>query len=121
MTYSWSFSDVTKLELLEFKLEKIIGIYKHAGKVRKSPLNACQFYKIYSVFFCSIQWPKNKYFQSFYIQHYYSPLGQFTPVSGLYSKARLNIIYSYTEKFAKNTTDSNLRICEYINYIKTGF
>ena len=27
-----------KLEQLEFKLEKIIGIYKHAGKIRKNIL-----------------------------------------------------------------------------------
>ena len=40
---------------------------------------------------------------------------KFTP--GLYSKARLNIIYSYTKRSAKNTIDSNLRICEYVIYI----
>ena len=35
LTYSWSFLRYDKLEQLEFKLEKIIVIEKHAGKVGK--------------------------------------------------------------------------------------
>ena len=36
LTCSWRFLRSNKLEQLEFKSEKIIGIYKSAGKVRKS-------------------------------------------------------------------------------------
>ena len=36
LTCSWRFLISNKLEQLIFKLEKIIGIQKHAGKVRKS-------------------------------------------------------------------------------------
>ena len=35
-TCSWRFLISNKLEQLKFKLDKIIGIKKHAGKVRKS-------------------------------------------------------------------------------------
>ena len=35
LTCSWSFLRLDKLEQLKSKLEKIIGIEKHAGKVRK--------------------------------------------------------------------------------------
>ena len=35
------FHRYNKLEQLEFKLEKIIGIQKHAGKVRKIQLSIC--------------------------------------------------------------------------------
>ena len=35
LTGSWRFLICNKLEQLEFKLEKNIGVYKHAGKVRK--------------------------------------------------------------------------------------
>ena len=35
MTCSWRFLISNKLEQLEFKFEKIIGIQKHAGKARK--------------------------------------------------------------------------------------
>ena len=35
LTCSWKFLRSNKLEQSEFKLENIIGIYKHAGKVRK--------------------------------------------------------------------------------------
>ena len=35
LTCSWRFLRHDKLEQLEFKLEKIIGILKHAEKVRK--------------------------------------------------------------------------------------
>jgi hypothetical protein len=35
LTCSWRFLISNKLEQLEFKLEKNIGIEKHAGKVRK--------------------------------------------------------------------------------------
>ena len=35
LTCSWRFRIANKLEQLEFKLEKIIGIQKHAGKFRK--------------------------------------------------------------------------------------
>ena len=35
LTCSWRFLTSYKLEQLEFKLEKIIGIQKHAGKVGK--------------------------------------------------------------------------------------
>jgi len=38
LTCSWRFLRSNKLEQLEFKLAKIIGIEKHAGKVRKCPL-----------------------------------------------------------------------------------
>ena len=37
LTCSWRFLISDELEQLEFKLEKIIGIRKHAGKVRKGP------------------------------------------------------------------------------------
>ena len=36
LTCSWRFLISNKLKQLEYKLEKIIGISKHAGKVRKS-------------------------------------------------------------------------------------
>ena len=35
LTCSWRFLRSNELEQTEFKLEKNIGIYKHAGKVRK--------------------------------------------------------------------------------------
>ena len=35
LTWSWMFLRSNRLEQLDFKLEKIIGIKKHAGKVRK--------------------------------------------------------------------------------------
>jgi hypothetical protein len=35
-TCSWRFLMSNKLDQLEFKLEKIIGVQKHAGKFRKS-------------------------------------------------------------------------------------
>ena len=38
LTCSWRFLRSNKLEQLEFKLEKIIGIQKLAGKVRKTKL-----------------------------------------------------------------------------------
>ena len=34
LTCSWRFLQSNKLEQFKFKLEKIIGIWKHAGKVR---------------------------------------------------------------------------------------
>ena len=40
LTCFWRFLISNKLEQLEFKLEKIIGIQKHAGKVRKYILPA---------------------------------------------------------------------------------
>ena len=36
LTCTWTFLRLDKLEQLEFKLEKIIRIEKHEGKVRKS-------------------------------------------------------------------------------------
>ena len=44
LTCSWRFLRLDKLEQLKFKLEKIIGIEKHAGKVRKNILRV-QWYK----------------------------------------------------------------------------
>ena len=38
----WKFIISNKLEQLEFKLEKIIGIVKHTGKVRKRILFSCE-------------------------------------------------------------------------------
>ena len=38
LNHSWRFFMSNKSEQLEFKLEKIIGIQKHAGKVRKKNL-----------------------------------------------------------------------------------
>jgi hypothetical protein len=38
LTFSWRFLISNKLEKLELKLEKIIGIQKSAGKVRKNIL-----------------------------------------------------------------------------------
>ena len=35
MLCSWRFHRSNKLEWLEFKLEKTIGIYKHAGNLEK--------------------------------------------------------------------------------------
>ena len=35
LTYSWRFLRSNELEQLQFKLEKIIGIQKHAGKAKK--------------------------------------------------------------------------------------
>ena len=40
LTYSWRFLMSNKLEQLEFKLEKIIGIYKHAGKIRNRNISS---------------------------------------------------------------------------------
>ena len=37
LTFSWRFLRLYRLEQLKSKLEKIIGIEKHAGKVRKYP------------------------------------------------------------------------------------
>ena len=39
LTCSWRFLMSHELEQLEFKLEKIIGIQKHAGKVRKCQIH----------------------------------------------------------------------------------
>ena len=41
LTCSWRFLISNKLDQLEFKLEKNIGIYKHAEKVRKSTCQVC--------------------------------------------------------------------------------
>ena len=38
LTSSWRFLIAKKLEQSEFILEKIIGIWKHAGKIRKNQL-----------------------------------------------------------------------------------
>ena len=38
LTCSWRFLISNRLEQLQFKLEKIIGIYKNAGKVRNGIL-----------------------------------------------------------------------------------
>ena len=41
LTCSWRFLISNKLEHLKFKLEKIIGMQKHAGKVRKQFFHNC--------------------------------------------------------------------------------
>ena len=45
LTCSWRFLRYNKLERLEFKLEKIIGIWKHAGKIGK----ICFFVFVFSL------------------------------------------------------------------------
>jgi hypothetical protein len=41
LTCFWRFLRSNTLEQLEFKLEKITGIYKRTGKVRKVIYNSC--------------------------------------------------------------------------------
>ena len=54
LTCSWRFLRSDKLGQLEFKLEKIIGIEKHAGKVRKMSFSSLNhFTKGKSTFFLS--------------------------------------------------------------------
>ena len=55
-----------ELEQLEFKLEKIIGIKKHAGKVRKilccGAFSSTFFYEKFKVFILSLVYPRQDQF-----------------------------------------------------------
>ena len=58
LTCSWRFLISNKLEQLEFTLEKIIGISKHAGKVRKNTFLGLQngFHPHFEALFDCLLW-----------------------------------------------------------------
>jgi hypothetical protein len=70
LTCYWSILRSDKLEQLQFKLEKNIGIEKHAGKVKKYlPLNCCyaiiggpslMICILMRILFCVVIWNKKK-------------------------------------------------------------